>query len=97
LKGKEVKISARELLDLLAGRLDQKRFADNHAVGGGNMFSVFRDQGKMIRRICVERQDGKDDDWIVFEFSDDPAVSDFKVPEAPERLEAITTLSSPSD
>jgi hypothetical protein len=84
-KGDRIKISARELLDLLAGKLDQKRFAQHHATGRGNIFNVFRDQGKMIRKISLERQDDEDDDWIVLEFtSDDPAAAEFKMPSAEE-------------
>jgi hypothetical protein len=89
LQGNEVKISARELLDFLAGKINPKQFAEDHAVGDGNMFRVFRDQGKMIRRIWVERQPDKDDDWIVIQFSTgDPAVCDFKVPEVSEQSES---------
>jgi hypothetical protein len=87
LKGNEVKISARELLDLLAGKLNYKQFAEDHAVAGGNMFQVFRDQGKMIRRISVEHQPNKDDDWILIQFSTDPAACDFKVPGSREQSE----------
>ncbi|HVC91597.1 MAG TPA: hypothetical protein VND66_13350 [Acidobacteriaceae bacterium] len=84
LKGNEIRISARELLDLLAGRLDQKRFAENHDMGGGNnIFSLYRAQGKMIKRAEVERLPQKDDDWVILEFSaGDPAVSDFTVPKS---------------
>ncbi len=43
----------------------------------------FARQGKMIRRVSLERQDDQDDDWIVLEFSsDDPAAADFRVPNA---------------
>ena len=82
LRGNEIRISARELLDLLAGRLDQARFAENHAVGGGNnIFSLYQAQGKMIKRAEVERRPEEDDDWVILEFStDDPAVSNFRVP-----------------
>jgi hypothetical protein len=88
LKGNEVKISARELLDLLAGKLSHKQFAEDHTVAHGNMFRVFRDQGKMIRRIWVEHQPERDDDWIVIQFSTgDPAVCDFEAPGSREQSE----------
>jgi len=78
----EIRISARELLDLLAGRLDQKRFAQNHDIGGGNnIFSLYQSRGKMINRAAVERRPEEDDDWVILEFSaDDPAVSSFRAP-----------------
>ena len=86
-RGNEIRISARELLDLLAGRLDQKRFAQNHDIGGGkNIFSLYQSQGKMIKRAEVERRPEEDDDWVILEFSaDDPAVSDFRAPR-PDKL-----------
>ena len=83
MKDNEIRISARELLDLLAGKLDHKRFAENHDMGGGNIFTIYRAKGKMISEASVERRPEEDDDWIILKFSaDDPAVSDFKMPEA---------------
>ena len=81
-EGDKIRISARELLDLLAGKLDQKRFAENHYLGGGtNIFSVYQSQGKMIKRADVEHRPEEDDDWIVLEFSvNDPAGSNFRAP-----------------
>ena len=82
MKGNEIRVSARELLDLLAGRLDQKRFAQNYAAGAGNIFSTYQAQGKMIKRAAVERRPEEDDDWVILDFgADDPAVSSFRVPE----------------
>ena len=82
MEGDKIRISARELLDLLAGKLDQKRFAENHYLGGGtNIFSVYQSQGKMIKRADVEHRPEEDDDWIVLEFSvNDPAGSNFRAP-----------------
>ena len=80
----EVRISARELLDLLAGSLDQERFAANHNTGGGtNVFSVFRSQGRMITAASVEHRPEEDDDWVILRFeAGDPAVSKFRVPKS---------------
>jgi hypothetical protein len=80
----EIRISARELLDLLAGRLDQELFAENHDMGSGtSIFSIFRSQGRMIKGAAVERRPDEDDDWVVLEFSSgDPAVCNFRVPES---------------
>jgi hypothetical protein len=78
----EIRISARELLDLLAGRLDPKRFAANHDAGGGtNIFSIFQSHGRMITGAGVERRPEEDDDWVILKFgAGDPAVSDFRMP-----------------
>lgn len=79
--GNEIRISARELLDLLAGRLDQEGFARNHDMGGGNIFSVWRARGRTIRQTRLERCPDEDDDWVVLEFEDnDPAVCNFTAP-----------------
>jgi hypothetical protein len=89
-KGNEIRISARELLDLMAGKLDQKRFAQHHAVGNGNIFKTFHDHGKIIKRAQVEPRPDEDDDWIILEFeTGDPAVSEFRVlkPDSPTEAE----------
>jgi len=80
----EIRISARELLDLLAGRLDQKRFAENHDMGSGtNIFSIYQSLGKMIKRAEIEHRPEEDDDWVILEFSvGDPAVSNFRMPKS---------------
>jgi hypothetical protein len=87
MQGNKIRISARELLDLLAGTLDQKRFAENHRMfGRGNIFKHYRSGGKMILKAEVESNQEEDDDWIVLEFSDgDPAMSKFKVPDSEGR------------
>jgi hypothetical protein len=84
MQGNRIQISTRELLDLLAGKLDQNRFAENHRMGGADsIFKLYQSRGKMIKRAEVERRQDQDDDWIIFEFSDDdPAVSKFRVPKS---------------
>ena len=80
-----VRISVRELLDLLAGKLEQKTFVENHGTGNANIFSIFRSHGKMITEARVEHRPDDDDDWMVLEFSaGDPAVSEFRVPKSGE-------------
>lgn len=83
IQGNKIQISTRELLDLLAGKLDQNRFAENHRIGGSdNIFKLYQARGKTIKRAEVEHRPDEDDDWIMLEFSDDdPAVSRFRVPE----------------
>jgi hypothetical protein len=78
----EIRMSARELLDLLAGKLDYERFAKRYDLGGGNLFRLFRDRGRMISSTAIEHCPDEDDDWVVLRFSDgDPVTSDFTVPE----------------
>jgi hypothetical protein len=82
--GNKIKISARELLDLLTGKLEQKRFIERHSMGNGkSIFDGGQSAGKMIKSASVESRPDEDDDWVVFEFSfDDPAVNKFSVPKS---------------
>jgi len=78
----EIRISARELLDLLSGRLDQKRFLERHAVGQTNFFNLVQSRRGMISAVGFEHRPDEDDDLVILQFSEgDPAVSPFKVPE----------------
>jgi hypothetical protein len=81
-----IEISARELLDLLSGKLDQKRFMEHFDMGGGkNIFSIFQTDGKMIASANLERRPDEDDDRVILEFSEgDPAVSPFRAPRTPD-------------
>jgi len=79
----EVKISARDLLELLAGKLQQKgflkrtRFDKLHL----NPFEIALKGGQLIDSVTVEKSDDEDDDWITFKMKGpDPAISAFKVP-----------------
>ena len=81
MKGREIKISARTLVELLAGTLDQKRFLEDH---GGLVSRFFNHQiakGNTIRSVDLERCEGKDDDWIILKFDGpDAAISPFHLP-----------------
>jgi hypothetical protein len=87
-----IQMSAREFLDLLAGRLDQKRFMQNHDAGGGkSIFSIFQAKGKMITGARLERRPDEDDDLLILEFgTGDPAVSPFRVPKSDGSAKART-------
>ncbi len=76
----EIKISTRELLDLLAGKLDHTTFARNHTFGNESMvFDQMRKGRMMIVASSVERRLDEDDDWITFTFRPgDPAVNLFR-------------------
>jgi hypothetical protein len=81
ISGMKARISARSLLELMAGRLDPKQFAKNHEIGGANFFEHKLKRGELITSACVERQPDEDDDWITFEFGPpDVAVAAFESP-----------------
>jgi hypothetical protein len=73
LRGNSVKISARTILELLAGRRTPSEINES--------FERLLQQGRMITRIRVEKsEDDSDDDWLTIEFGKpDPAISPFVV------------------
>lgn len=83
---RQIKISARGLLGLLAGEIQHKEFLTDQgleSVGDAtakdlNPFLSHLRVGELIADISVERSE-LDDDYVVITFSDaDPAISDFK-------------------
>jgi hypothetical protein len=80
---REVRISTRTLLDVLCGRLSQKRFNEHYRYGNGQegVFENLVRTGSLIESARVERKPSEDDDEIIFTFGrPDPASSAFKVP-----------------
>jgi len=85
---KSAKFSARGLLDLLAGRVDQSEFLNHFGFTFGreslprpNFFERLLREGRLIAGIGIERCPDKDDDWITITFSDpDPAITKFMPP-----------------
>lgn len=76
--GKKIKISARDLLALMAGELDQERFVKHYDAGGGNFFKHCLQRGQLIAAASVERTPDEDDDWVTFEIGvPDPAIAPF--------------------
>ena len=81
----KARISARSLLELMAGRLDPKLFAKDHEIGGANFFEHKLKRGELITNASLEQRPDEDDDWITFEFGPpDVAVAAFESP-APKR------------
>ena len=84
----EIRISARTLVDLLAGRLDQARFLEDHGFVPSKRrpqaVPFFQQQvakGKTLQAVNLEHCEHEDDDWVVFKFGGpDPAVSPFRPP-----------------
>jgi hypothetical protein len=88
MQGKTIKISARTLTELLAGKLDQKQFLEQYGFKPTErnpqpmpFFDWQLRQGHTLRNAFVERDQHKDDDLIVLEYDGpDPAISPFHVP-----------------
>lgn len=85
--GNRIKVSARAVLELLAGAMTYDRFADVHGWTDGqfNMFRSHLASGQLFRAARIERLGpGQDDDWLEFEFGPpDPATSAFQLPRLP--------------
>lgn len=80
----EVKVSARALLDLLAGRITAEQFRSriDQRKGEVNAFQRWLDQGYTLAGIGVESGGvDKDDDFLVLSFSDDPAARPLRLQE----------------
>ena len=78
----KIKISARAVLELLAGAMSYERFAEIHRWNGSNL-NMFRSRlqsGRLFTSARIESLDHiQDDDWLEFEFGPpDPAVSAFR-------------------
>jgi hypothetical protein len=72
-----MKISARLLQEYLAGKLSQEQF-ENHAFSDKNWFSHWLGMGLTISNSSFESAGiDEDDDYVVFEFSKDPAAFSF--------------------
>jgi hypothetical protein len=86
----EIKISARALLDLLAGRVDPQEFLKRHNFGiaeleefdpAVNPFANALDQYQLISEVTLEKSSTEDDDWITFKLKGpDAAVAPFVAP-----------------
>lgn len=82
-----VRISARALSELLAGRVNPIQFAKDHGFAsttGAGMINPFESalcMGFVINEINVEKLPDNDDDWVNFKFQGpDAAISPFCVP-----------------
>lgn len=76
-----IRISARALLQLLAGKVSQEKFFRDHDFPHGNPFEQKLCKGRTIKSIKIEKTAKDDDDWLIFEFGDtDPAIFKFICP-----------------
>lgn len=84
----ELKISSRLLQEILAGKIPWDKifyYLGFEGISGSisipNRFLTMLNSGKIFGEIIIENgEDEKDDDWIVFKFKDDPAISPFRIP-----------------
>jgi hypothetical protein len=76
----KIKMSARDLLQLLAGVLRQDAFEKLPFMARSNPFLQKLAQGQLITAAAIEKEGNEaDDDWIVFEFGGpDPAATTFR-------------------
>lgn len=77
-----LRISARGLQEFMAGRLSLEELK-KFVVGDHNPFEFELSKGRTIRNVRFEpKGTDSDDDYLVFEFEDDPAARPLKAPEA---------------
>lgn len=76
-----IKLSAHDLLELMAGVLRQDAFEALPFMARQNPFLNKLRNGQLITAMRIEKDEtDSDDDWVVFEFGNpDPAVSPFQV------------------
>jgi hypothetical protein len=75
------KISARALQELVAGRIDSSTFEDC-IFGKSNIFALQLARGRTISAVRFEAKgNDAEDDYIYFEFRDDPAAQSLRLPE----------------
>lgn len=90
----EVRISARNVFELFAGRITQQQFFERHSfLKDRNPFEKALQAGSMIGAVTrtpdveLEITPENDDDWIVFTFpGPDPALSPFFAPRKKESI-----------
>lgn len=83
MKEHRMRISARALLDLLAGRItaEQFRHFNGQRPGEVNLFRHWLDMGWTVSNIEFESAGvDQDDDWVVVTFNEDPAARPLKLP-----------------
>jgi len=75
-----VKISARAVQELMAGRITAEQF-ENWSTGHPNPFERNLALGRTISDVSLEpKNDEADDDYLIFKFKEDPAASNLRLP-----------------
>jgi hypothetical protein len=86
--GRSVRLPARALQELLAGRLDQETFLRAHGFlpdefheVANNPFETALREGRLITDVELSQATMADDDWVTIRFGNaDPAISRIVVP-----------------
>jgi hypothetical protein len=83
--GGNMKMSLRELQELLAGVKTIEEFEDDYAMAPqSNLFRTMLSEGRLISKVTVEHRPEEDDDTVTIEFGDaDAAVGPFRLPITP--------------
>jgi hypothetical protein len=80
-KSMTIKISARALHELMAGKLTSEQFK-HWTVGENNPFKLQLGEGRTISNVRFEGKNvAADDDYLIFEFRDDPAAAPLCLPD----------------
>ena len=79
--GANVKMSARELLEILAGVKTVAQFQENYGLDErSNPFRQMLREGRLISKVTVERRPEEDDDTVTIEFGKpDAAIAPFRI------------------
>ena len=78
MRGNEIKLSSRAILDLMAGKITYDEFPEEYK----NFFKSGVREGRLFESVKVEKDENeKDDDWLIFRFGEpDPAVTPYTAP-----------------
>jgi hypothetical protein len=81
-----IRISARAVLDLLAGRISPEQFGYFTGMEGAkNLFQLSLNRGDIIKNVALEpRGIDEDDDNLVFTLSYDPSATELRLPKSPQ-------------
>ena len=76
-----MKMSGREMLEILAGAKTVAEFEQNYGIKAGtNRFKQMLEAGRLITKVTIEHIPEKDDDEITIEFGKpDSAVAPFRL------------------
>ncbi len=76
-----MKMSARELLEILAGVKTVAQFQENYGLDErSNPFRQMLREGRLISKVTVERRPEEDDDTVTIEFGKpDAAIAPFRI------------------
>jgi hypothetical protein len=74
-----IKISARALTELLAGRVTMQAFLAKQGLDPSQFFVRQLENGNTLKNASLETAEHKDDDWVVLEYDGpDSAISPYR-------------------